>query len=170
MKKGATRRAREATAGQEGTCRLVGVGGVLVRAGEALRELVMATGLAVFETMLEEDREALCGPAGSWQGSQRRAYRYGHEQGRVVLGGRKVQLSRPRVRSVGGEELALPSWVAMRQEDPLHERALEQMVVGVSTRNLLGCRGEGRLDQRRRLGHGFCSLGVSSCGVPGGHP
>lgn len=134
MKKGATRRGREATAGGEETCRRVGVGGVLVRAGEALRELVMATGLAVFEAMLEEDREALCGPAGSWQGSQRRAYRYGHEQGRVVLGGRKVQLSRPRVRSVGGEELALPSWVAMRQEDPLHERALEQMVVGVSTR------------------------------------
>jgi putative transposase len=134
MKKGATRRGREATAGEEGTCRRVGVGGVLVRAGEALRELVMATGLAVFEAMLEEDREALCGPAGSWQGSRRRAYRYGHEQGRVVLGGRKVQLSRPRVRSVGGEELALPSWVAMRQEDPLHERVLEQMVVGVSTR------------------------------------
>lgn len=135
MKKSATTRGREATAGQEeGACRRVGVGGVLVRAGEALRELVMATGLAVFEAMLEEDREALCGPAGSWQGSQRKAYRYGHEQGRVVLGGRKVQLSRPRVRSVKGEELALPSWVAMRQEDPLRQRAVEQMVVGVSTR------------------------------------
>jgi len=107
---------------------------VLVRAGEALQELVMATGLAVFEAMLEEDREALCGPAGRWQGAQRTAYRYGHEQGRVVLGGRKVQLSRPRVRSVEGEELPLPSWVAMRQEDPLDERAVEQMVVGVSTR------------------------------------
>src|SRR6266849_3003128 len=134
MKKGATRRGREATAGQREGCRRVGLGGVLVRAGEALRELVMATGLAVFEAMLEEDRETLCGPAGSWQGSQRTAYRYGHEQGRVVLGGRKVQLSRPRVRSVGGEELALPSWVAMRQEDPLEERAVEQMIVGVSTR------------------------------------
>jgi putative transposase len=134
MKKGATARGREATAGQEGACRRVGVGGVLVRAGEALRELVMATGLAVFEAMLEEDREALCGPTGRWQGEKRTAYRYGREQGRVVLGGRKVQLSRPRVRSVGGEELALPSWVVMRQEDPLTERALEQMVVGVSTR------------------------------------
>lgn len=134
MKKRATKRAREATAGQGGTERRVKMGDVLVRAGAALRELVIATGLAVFETMLEEDREALCGPAGSWQGQQRRAYRYGYEQGRVVLGGRKVQLSRPRARSVGGEELTLPSWVAMRQEDPLHERAFEQMVVGVSTR------------------------------------
>src|SRR5271169_5502015 len=115
MKKGATARGREATAGQEGGCRRVGVGGVLVRAGDALRELVMATGLAVFEAMLEEDREALCGPAGRWQGAQGTAYRYGREQGRVVLGGRKVQLRRPRVRSVGGGELALASWVAMQQ-------------------------------------------------------
>jgi putative transposase len=107
---------------------------VVIRAGAALRELVIATGLSVFEAMLEEDREALCGPAGAWQRGQRTAYRYGYEQGRVVLGGRKVQLSRPRVRRVGGEELSLPSWVAMRQEDPLHERAFEQMVVGVSTR------------------------------------
>lgn len=134
MKKRATKRAREATAGQEEAYRRVGVEGVLVRAGEALRELVMATGLAVFEAMLEEDRAALCGPAGYWQGEERRAYRYGHEQGKLVLGGRKVQLRRPRVRSVDGCELALPSWVTMRQEDPLHERAFEQMVVGVSTR------------------------------------
>lgn len=52
----------------------------------------------------------------------------------MVLGGRKGQLGRPRVRSVGGGELALPSWVAMRHKDPLNERAVEQMVVGVSTR------------------------------------
>lgn len=134
MRKRGTEKDREATAGQGEGCRRVEVGSVLVRAGEALRELVMATGLAVFEAMLEEDREALCGPAGSFQGSQRAAYRYGHERGGVVLGGRKVKLRRPRVRSVAGKELPLPSWVAMRQEDPLHERALEQMIVGVSTR------------------------------------
>lgn len=134
MKKRATKRSGKATAGQDGAGRRVRMGDVLIRAGAALRELVVATGLAVFETMLEEEREALCGPAGCWQGEQRTAYRYGYEQGRVVLGGRKVPLSRPRVRSVSGQELALPSWVAMRQEDPLRERAFEQMVVGVPTR------------------------------------
>ena len=59
MKKRGTKRAREATAGQGGAGRRVRVGDVLVRAGVALRELVIATGLAVFETMLEEDREVL---------------------------------------------------------------------------------------------------------------
>lgn len=134
MKKRGTKRVRRATSEQGKAGRRVRLVEVLVRAGAALRELVIATGLSVFETMLEEDREALCGPAGTWLGEQRTAYRYGYEQGRVVLGGRKIPLSRPRVRSVGGEELSLPSWVAMRQEDPLHERAFEQMVVGVSTR------------------------------------
>lgn len=134
MRKRGTKSKREASARPQKAGRWVGVQGVLVRAGAALRELVMSTGLAVFEAMLEEDRQALCGPAGAWQGAQRAAYRYGYEQGRVVLGGRKVELKRPRVRSVGGEELALPSWLAMRQEDPLDERAFEQMVVGVSTR------------------------------------
>lgn len=156
MKKRATERVRETTGGQEGPCRRVGVGGVLVRAGEALRELVMAAGLAVFEAMLEEDREALCGPAGTWQGAQRTAYRYGHDRGRVVLGGRKVKLSRPRVRSVDGAEMALPSWVAMRQEDPLHERAFEQMVVGVSTRKYL------RSLEGLPVGRSSCSVSRSS--------
>jgi putative transposase len=156
MKKGATSRGREATAGQDRVCRGVGVGGVLVRAGEALRELVMSAGLAVFEAMLEEDREALCGRAGSWQGLERQAYRHGHEQGRVVLGGRKVQLSRPRVRSVAGEELALPSWVTMQREDPLADRALEQMVVGVSTRKY------GRSLEGLPKGRPSCSVSRSS--------
>jgi transposase-like protein len=52
-----------------------------------------------------------------------------------VLGGRRVRVDRPRARTVDGHEVALPSWVAFGAEDPLHERAVEQMLVGVSTRN-----------------------------------
>jgi transposase-like protein len=33
-----------------------------------------------------------------------------------------------------GKELQLPSWTRFAAEDPLHERAVEQMLVGVSTR------------------------------------
>jgi transposase-like protein len=45
-----------------------------------------------------------------------------------------VRLSKPRVRSVAGEELSLPTWEAYRDEDPLGERAVEQILCGVSTR------------------------------------
>jgi transposase-like protein len=43
-------------------------------------------------------------------------------------------VKRPRARSVDGRELTLPSWKYFSAVDPLHERALEQMLIGVSTR------------------------------------
>ena len=48
------------------------------------------------------------------------------------LGGRRVEVERPRVRSIDGREL--PSWRVRSSRDPLEQRAAEQMVLGVSTR------------------------------------
>ena len=47
----------------------------------------------------------------------------------------RLQVSRPRVRSKSGEEASLPHFEAFREEDPLPERVLNQILVGVSTRN-----------------------------------
>ena len=47
----------------------------------------------------------------------------------------EIQVSRPRVRSKSGEEASLPHFEAFREEDPLPERVLNQILVGVSTRN-----------------------------------
>jgi len=52
----------------------------------------------------------------------------------LVLGGRRVAVQRPRARSVAGRELRLPSWREWSARDPLEQRAVEQMVLGVSTR------------------------------------
>jgi putative transposase len=49
--------------------------------------------------------------------------------GKLVLGGRRVHVRKPRVR----DEVALPMWAEFA-DDPLEERALEQVVLGVSTR------------------------------------
>jgi len=51
----------------------------------------------------------------------------------VVLGGRKVAIRRPRVRA-GGAEVLLPTFQSMANEDPLNRRVVEQMLVGVATR------------------------------------
>ena len=99
----------------------------------ALREVMVRFGLESFREMLEEDRTELCG-AKHEQRPERTAYRHGHDEGRVVLGGRKVIVRKPRVRSLGGEELELPCWSRAKEEDPFHERVLEQMIVGVSSR------------------------------------
>ena len=98
-----------------------------------LLEVVLAEGFAGVMEMLEEDRNRLCGPSRRWR-SEREAYRHGYSEGPLVLGGRKVTIPKPRVRSLGGKELSLPTWERFAEEDPLRRRVLEQIAVGVSTR------------------------------------
>jgi putative transposase len=98
-----------------------------------LLDTVITTGSIEAIRMLEEQREALCGPKHSQDG-ERRAYRHGHCPGSLVMGGRRVTLPRPRVRTLEGRELELPAWKQWSDEDPLEERALQQMLLGVSTR------------------------------------
>src|SRR5215471_6598744 len=98
-----------------------------------LREFVVVAGMSALATMLEQERTEACGPRYEHQPEQR-ARRAGHAPGELVMGGRRVQVKRPRARTLDGSEVMLPSWAAFAAEDPLHERALTQMLVGVSTR------------------------------------
>src|SRR6059036_481743 len=99
----------------------------------ALRDFLLAAGLKELQAVLEEDRTLLCGPKGRFQ-DERAAYRHGHDEGVVVLGGRKVRVPKPRARRVDGKELELPHWRHFSQEDPLDERVQRQILLGVSTR------------------------------------
>jgi putative transposase len=101
--------------------------------GEALYETVIGVGLACVAEALEEERMTLCGARYAHM-AERQALRGGHVASSLVLGGRRVAVSRPRARSLDGHELQLPSWREWSARDPLEARALEQMVLGVSTR------------------------------------
>ena len=105
---------------------------LLVDTRAELMELAIASGLKVLETMLEEDRTAICGQRYQHQG-ERQASRAGTVPSEVVLGGRKVALRRPRVRA-NGAEVSLPTFQTMAREDPLNRRVVEQMLLGVATR------------------------------------
>ena len=50
-----------------------------------------------------------------------------------MLGGRKVAVRRPRVRRAG-QEVSLPTVQAFTNTDPLNRRVVEQLLVGVATR------------------------------------
>lgn len=100
---------------------------------EALFDTVIVSGLEYVGEVLEEERTALCGPRYQHD-RQRRALRADSGPSSLSLGGRRVAVERPRARSVDGEELTLPSWRAWSARDPLEQRAIEQMLVGVSTR------------------------------------
>ena len=102
-------------------------------AREALWDTVILSGFGFVQDELEAERTVLCGERYAHQ-EDRQAVRAGHMPSSLVLGGRRVEIQRPRARSIDGKELHLPSWETWSSHDPLDQRAFEQMVLGVSTR------------------------------------
>lgn len=106
---------------------------VLADAKTAFFGLCLTAGQQVFQTLMEQDREQLCGPK-HVPNPDRQAYRGGSVPSEVVLGGRRIVLPRLRARSVTGEELTLPSFAYASADDPLDAHTLEAIAVGVTTR------------------------------------
>ena len=100
---------------------------------QTLLDTVITSGTIQAIEMLRSQQEALCGPRYK-QVADRKAHRHGSTAGSLVMGGCRVTLPRPRVRSVAGREVELPAWTQWSREDPLEQRALQQMILGVSTR------------------------------------
>jgi putative transposase len=103
-------------------------------AKEGLLALAVGTGLQVMAAMFDEDVTRLCGPGGR-HNRDRAGYRHGSEDGSVTLGGRRVPVTRPRVRAADGSgELHLPSYDLFSSTEVLTEMALEKMLAGLSSR------------------------------------
>ena len=109
--------------------------GELVNAAkDGLLALSVGVGLGVLAEMLEAEVEEVVG-AKHAKIPDRIAVRHGHESGEVTLGGRRVAVERPRVRSADGErEVALTTYAHFADRDPLTRVVLEQMLAGVSCR------------------------------------
>jgi putative transposase len=113
---------------QEALGQLVGA------AKEGLLALSVGVGLGVLTELMEEEVEDVVGPKGKWN-PERAAVRHGHEDGEVTLGGRRVEVKRPRVRTADGEaEVPLQTYEHFADRDPLGRVVLERMLAGVSTR------------------------------------
>ncbi len=96
-------------------------------------ELCIDAGRQVLSSMMEQDREELCGPR--WKRDpERSAGRTGTTRSEVTLGGRRIPLKRPRVRSTEGREMELPSFRFAASQDPLDRHALNAVACGISTR------------------------------------
>jgi putative transposase len=113
---------------QEALGQLVGA------AKEGLLALSVGVGLGVLTELMEEEVDDVVGPKGRWN-RERTAVRHGHEGGEVTLGGRRVEVKRPRVRTADGEaEVQLGTYEHFADRDPLGRVVLERMLAGVSTR------------------------------------
>src|SRR5690242_14316192 len=108
--------------------------GIAESAKEGLLALAVGTGLQVMAAMFEEDVAGLCGPGGR-HNPDRAGYRHGAGAGSVTLGGRRVPVTRPRVRAADGSgELRLPSYDLFSSTEILGQLALEKMLAGLSSR------------------------------------
>jgi putative transposase len=118
------------------------VSGQLERFATQMRRGLLAAsvtiGLEVTGELLEAEVTDVAGPKGRHD-PNRSAYRHGRQDGKVTLGGRRVPISRPRVRSVAGEdvnesEVHSESYDTFAQVDLLADHMVASMLAGLSTR------------------------------------
>jgi putative transposase len=110
------------------------LGELAVAAREGLLALSVGVGLGVLAELMEEEVVGVVGAKGKHD-RERVAVRHGHEAGEVTLGGRRLAVERPRVRSAdGSSELPLATYRHFADRDLLSRLVLERMLAGVSTR------------------------------------
>lgn len=102
---------------------------------DSLTSFAVEVGTQVACCLLEDDVVKLCGEK-SQRVFERVNNRHGTQPGYIILGGQKVAIRRPRVRSVDGhEEVSLDVYSQLQSEDAMPQAALAKMVRGVSCRD-----------------------------------
>jgi putative transposase len=131
----------EAASAEEGAAGLdlpeqirLSLGEIVGDAREGLLALSVRVGLAVLQETMEWEVDRVVGPKGRHD-EDRVAKRHGHTRGEVTLGGRRVPVTRPRVRSADDRrEVRLDSYREFTSRDPLSEVIAERILAGVSAR------------------------------------
>jgi transposase-like protein len=105
---------------------------------EHLVEWVYGVGLEALSAVLQESAESLVGPKGQ-RLTERSANHWGKTRAELPFGGRRIVIERPRVMARKGaagrrREVRLPAFEHFRAMDPLPERVVNQILLGVSTR------------------------------------
>lgn len=103
---------------------------VILQTKAEVEALSAQAGLKIMHHFLEQEIDQCCGVHG-----QQAAYRHGRQSGYVVFAGRKVAISKPRVRAKGGGELPLKSYQAFQQDGRMQRAVARQLQHQVSTRN-----------------------------------
>src|SRR4051812_10219485 len=110
------------------------LGELVGAAREGLLALSVGVGLGVVHELMELEIDEVVGPKGKHD-PDRVAVRHGHEDGSMTLGGRRVAVRRPRMRTADDErELPVSTYAYFADRDPLTRAVMDRMLAGVSTR------------------------------------
>ena len=110
------------------------LGELVGAAREGLLALSVGVGLGVVHELMELEVTEVVGAKGKHK-PDRAAKRHGHEDGSMTLGGRRVPVSRPRMRTADDKhELPVATYEYFADRDPLTRAVMDRMLAGVSTR------------------------------------
>ena len=111
------------------------LGELVGAAREGLLALSVGVGLGVVHDLMQAEVDEVVGPKGK-HNPDRTAKRHGHENGSLTLGGRRVPVRRPRMRTADDErELPVATYEYFADRDPLTRAVMDRILAGVSTRN-----------------------------------
>jgi hypothetical protein len=102
------------------------LGELVGAAREGLLALPVCVGLGVVHELMELEVDEVVGPKGE-HNRDRVAKRHGHEDGSMTLGGRRVAVRRPRMRTADDEhELPVESYGYFADRDPLTRAVMDR--------------------------------------------
>src|SRR6266852_637001 len=101
---------------------------------QGVGNLLRQTGLALMQTVMEEEVRQLAGDRHQ-QHEGRRAHRWGTEDGYCVVDGQKVPIQKTRLRTKDKREQRLGSYELFQRSGPMQAGVWDKMMRGLSTRN-----------------------------------
>jgi transposase-like protein len=110
------------------------LGELVGAARDGLLALSVGLGLTVVHHLMEAEVDHVVGPKHK-HNPDRAAKRHGHERGSATLGGRRVEVERPRMRTADDEhEIPCQTYEYFADRDPLTRAVMDRMLASVSTR------------------------------------
>ena len=111
----------------------VSVGEIIDGVSDEIERLSGEAGLLIMKAVMNGEVESLAGPKGRHD-PDRRATRWTQQRGYVVLAGKKVPVSKPRLRDLEGHEVRLKSYERFQSPPRRQRSVMNKLIHGISTR------------------------------------
>jgi hypothetical protein len=115
---------------------------IIAGVSDDIERLSGEAGLLIMQAVMKGEVDALAGPKGKHD-PDREATRWTKQRGYVVMAGKKVPVTRQRLRDLDGHEISLTSYKRF-QSPPRRQRSIfNKLIHGIST---------------RKCDHGVCAI------------
>ena len=106
---------------------------VIEGVGEEIERMTGEAGLLIMKAIMDQEVESLAGVKGRHD-PHRTTTRWTAQPGYVVLAGKKVKVTKPRLRDMEGHEVALRSYERFQSPPRRQESICRKLIAGLSTR------------------------------------